>query len=135
MRGVRARLGAAEQKALVAQQDLTSQKGESAALMGEIDSISKAFEEVNEQNTRLMEQLAAKEESSSRIMQERRKEVLTATLMRQEKERLEEQLAKSKELLDSKEQYRGALEQEVKGLKDSLGKREEERSKCAGIPT
>jgi len=76
-----------------------------------------------------MEQLAAKEESASKLMQERRKELLAMQLIREEKSKLDDLLAKAKEVNEGATAYRTALEQEAKSLKEMASKRDEERAK------
>ena len=65
------RLGSAEQRALQAQQGLSSAKGECAALQAEVGAISEAFEEVQNQNERLLEDVQQKDEAATKLMTER----------------------------------------------------------------
>lgn len=113
------RLGSAEQKALQAQQDLETQKGESAALMGEMEAISQAFEEQAEQNSRLMRQLSSKEDASSRLMVLRQKEAHITELLKKENEGYREQLAAAAKLNERAAEMRVSLEQQVKLMQAS----------------
>jgi E3 ubiquitin-protein ligase BRE1 len=63
-------------------ESLDSQKQESEMLLGEIDNISKAFEDLQSQNSRLMKQLGEKEDSTTQIVAEVNYELHLLLLLR-----------------------------------------------------
>lgn len=108
------RLGAAEQRSVVAQQDLEMQNSECAALMSEMSAIQQAFEETVEQNTRMMQDLAAKEEATARLMLMRQKEANVLEVYKQENEANAERLAIAQKLNDRLNDLRATYEQQMR---------------------
>jgi len=69
-------------------------------MLEEMSAISKSFEELQEQNARLLLQLSEKEDSSTKLLSERIKSGQVQHLLRQETKALEQQLESAKEKAD-----------------------------------
>jgi len=120
------RLGSAEQRALQAQQGLSSVKGECAALQAEVGAISEAFEEVQNQNVRLLEDVQQKDEAATKLMTERLRSDHEAGLLKAERKLLEEKASVAEKLRTSLDELQKSLDEQSKLARDALGKKDEE---------
>ena len=77
---------------------------EEEALLSEMDVTGQAFEDMQEQNSRLMQQLREKDDANFKLMSERIKSNQIYKLLREEKEELADQV------LTYKTQVRGTVE-------------------------
>lgn len=75
------------------QKNLTTQKQREDVLLNEMDATGQAFEDMQEQNTRLLQQLREKDDANFRLMSERIKGNQVQKLLREEKDLLVEQVA------------------------------------------
>jgi len=107
---------------------LESEKQAGAELLGEIDTISQAFEDMQEQNTRLLHQLSEKDDSNTKLISHRIKSEQIQALTQQEKKALSQQLEITKSQLGiAKEQIEKEKEQR-KLLEETLSKASEQLS-------
>ncbi|XP_069135020.1 E3 ubiquitin-protein ligase Bre1-like [Argopecten irradians] len=74
------------------QKNLTSQKQKEEALLDEMEVTGQAFEDMQEQNTRLLQQLKEKDDANFKLMSERIKSNQIQKLLREEKEVLADQV-------------------------------------------
>lgn len=120
------RLGSAEQTALQATQELSSLRGETKALMEEIESISASFDEVQDQNSRLMKTVALKEEAATKLMAERHRSEERAKLLEAEKATYVEKATAAAQLAQRQSDLSGSLEHNLKLSQEALAKKEVE---------
>ncbi|XP_060571175.1 E3 ubiquitin-protein ligase Bre1-like [Ruditapes philippinarum] len=75
------------------QKNLATQKQREDVLLNEMDATGQAFEDMQEQNTRLLQQLREKDDANFKLMSERIKANQIQKLLREEKEVLAEQVS------------------------------------------
>lgn len=75
------------------QKNLATQKQKEDVLLNEMDATGQAFEDMQEQNTRLLQQLREKDDANFKLMSERIKANQIQKLLREEKEVLAEQVS------------------------------------------
>ncbi|XP_052802588.1 E3 ubiquitin-protein ligase BRE1B-like isoform X2 [Mya arenaria] len=75
------------------QKNLATQKQREDVLLSEMDATGQAFEDMQEQNTRLLQQLREKDDANFKLMSERIKGNQIQKLLREEKEVLGEQVS------------------------------------------
>ena len=105
---------------------MSSLRGETKALMDEIESISASFDEVQEQNSRLMKTVALKEEAATKLMAERHRSELSAKLLESEKAAYVEKAAAAAGVVQRQGELRASLEQSLKLSQEALAKKEVE---------
>lgn len=74
------------------QKNLAAQKQEEEALLNEMEVTGQAFEDMQEQNLRLIQQLREKDDANFKLMSERIKSNQIHKLLKEEKEMLHEQV-------------------------------------------
>jgi len=74
------------------QKTLSAQKQEEEALLNEMEVTGQAFEDMQEQNLRLIQQLREKDDANFKLMSERIKSNQIHKLLKEEKEMLTEQV-------------------------------------------
>ena len=87
---------------------------------------AQACEEQQDQNSRLMSQLAQKEEARSQLMLVRQKEAHVTDVLKKEAAQYKEQLAALTKLNERQSEMCGALETQLKTAQEAMAKREEE---------
>jgi E3 ubiquitin-protein ligase BRE1 len=81
-----------EDMVLQMQKNLSAQKQEEEALLNEMEVTGQAFEDMQEQNLRLIQQLREKDDANFKLMSERIKSNQIHKLLKEEKEQLTEQV-------------------------------------------
>ncbi|XP_073402390.1 E3 ubiquitin-protein ligase BRE1B [Dendrobates tinctorius] len=108
------------------QRKLSATKQEEEALLSEMDVTGQAFEDMQEQNIRLMQQLREKDDANFKLMSERIKSNQIHKLLREEKEELAEQVQGLKTQVDSQLLQVQKLEERERVLHTSLAAIEKE---------
>ncbi|XP_069591349.1 E3 ubiquitin-protein ligase BRE1B isoform X2 [Ranitomeya imitator] len=108
------------------QRKLSATKQEEEALLSEMDVTGQAFEDMQEQNIRLMHQLREKDDANFKLMSERIKSNQIHKLLREEKEELAEQVQGLKTQVDSQLLQVQKLEERERVLHTSLAAIEKE---------
>ena len=78
------------------QKQVAAQKQEEEALLNEMEVTGQAFEDMQEQNSRLIQQLREKDDANFKLMSERIKAQQVHKLQREEKDMLVEQVGLKK---------------------------------------
>ncbi|XP_014818172.1 PREDICTED: E3 ubiquitin-protein ligase BRE1B-like [Calidris pugnax] len=99
---------------------------EEEALLSEMDVTGQAFEDMQEQNLRLLQQLREKDDANFKLMSERIKANQIHKLLREEKDELAEQVLALKAQVDAQLLVVQKLEEKERGLQSSLGAVEKE---------
>ncbi|XP_042898593.1 E3 ubiquitin-protein ligase Bre1 isoform X4 [Parasteatoda tepidariorum] len=110
------------------QKTLASQKQEEEALLNEMDITGQAFEDMQEQNLRLMQQLREKDDANFKLMSERIKSNQIHKLLREEKSVLMEQVITLKNQVDAQNQVVRKLEEKERLLQTNVATVEKELS-------
>uniref|UniRef100_A0A8C8EK75 E3 ubiquitin protein ligase n=1 Tax=Oncorhynchus tshawytscha TaxID=74940 RepID=A0A8C8EK75_ONCTS len=112
------------------QKKLTATKQEEEALLSEMDVTGQAFEDMQEQNSRLMQQLREKDDANFKLMSERIKSNQIYKLLREEKEELADQVLTFKTQVEAQllvvqklEEKEGILQSSLATLEKELGVR------------
>ncbi|KAM6951141.1 E3 ubiquitin-protein ligase BRE1B [Aplochiton taeniatus] len=108
------------------QKKLTATKQEEEALLSEMDVTGQAFEDMQEQNSRLMQQLREKDDANFKLMSERIKSNQIYKLLREEKEELADQVLTFKTQVDAQLLVVQKLEEKEGVLQSSLAALEKE---------
>ncbi|XP_018092201.1 E3 ubiquitin-protein ligase BRE1B isoform X2 [Xenopus laevis] len=108
------------------QRKLTGTKQEEEALLSEMDVTGQAFEDMQEQNIRLMQQLREKDDANFKLMSERIKSNQIHKLLREEKEELAEQVQGLKTQVDAQLSQVQKLEERERLLHTSMTSIEKE---------
>ncbi|XP_063287020.1 E3 ubiquitin-protein ligase BRE1B isoform X2 [Pelobates fuscus] len=108
------------------QRKLSATKQEEEALLSEMDVTGQAFEDMQEQNIRLMQQLREKDDANFKLMSERIKSNQIHKLLREEKEELAEQVQGLKTQVDAQLLQVQKLEERERILHTSLSSIEKE---------
>ncbi|XP_072406324.1 E3 ubiquitin-protein ligase BRE1A-like [Chiloscyllium punctatum] len=103
-------------------------KQEEEALLSEMDVTGQAFEDMQEQNIRLMQQLREKDDANFKLMSERIKSNQIHKLLKEEKEELGDQLLTLKTQVDAQLQVVKKLEEKEQLLQTNLTAMEKELS-------
>ncbi|XP_031442993.1 E3 ubiquitin-protein ligase BRE1A isoform X3 [Clupea harengus] len=99
------------------------------ALLSEMDVTGQAFEDMQEQNIRLMQQLREKDDANFKLMSERIKSNQIHKLLKEEKEELADQLLTLKtQVVDAQLQVVRKLEEKERLLQGTIGTAERELS-------
>lgn len=93
---------------------------EEEALLSEMDVTGQAFEDMQEQNGRLLQQLREKDDANFKLMSERIKANQIHKLLREEKDELGEQVLGLKSQVWPPRSYRVVLERQVLPSPESL---------------
>uniref|UniRef100_A0AAY4ASC2 E3 ubiquitin protein ligase n=1 Tax=Denticeps clupeoides TaxID=299321 RepID=A0AAY4ASC2_9TELE len=108
------------------QKKLAATKQEEEALLSEMDVTGQAFEDMQEQNSRLMQQLREKDDANFKLMSERIKSNQIYKLLREEKEELADQVLTFKTQVDAQLLVVQKLEEKEGILQSSLATLEKE---------
>ncbi|XP_075698401.1 E3 ubiquitin-protein ligase BRE1A isoform X2 [Rhinoderma darwinii] len=120
------RMRAAEEQTEVLQKRLSTAKQEEDALLSEMDVTGQAFEDMQEQNIRLMQQLREKDDANFKLMSERIKSNQIHKLLKEEKEELADQLLTLRTQVDAQLQVLRKLEEKEHVLQSSISTGEKE---------
>lgn len=107
---------------------LTAQKQEEEALLSEMEVTGQAFEDMQEQNLRLIQQLREKDDANFKLMSERIKSNQIHKLLQEEKAMLSEQGATLQAQVEAQNQVVRKLEEKERLLQNSLSTLEKELS-------
>ncbi|OXB63757.1 hypothetical protein ASZ78_005211 [Callipepla squamata] len=113
------KIRAVEEQIEYLQKKLAMAKQEEEALLSEMDVTGQAFEDMQEQNIRLMQQLREKDDANFKLMSERIKSNQIHKLLKEEKEELADQV-------DAQLQVVRKLEEKEHLLQSSIGTGEKE---------
>ncbi|XP_063046757.1 E3 ubiquitin-protein ligase BRE1A isoform X2 [Engraulis encrasicolus] len=105
---------------------LSLAKQEEDALLSEMDVTGQAFEDMQEQNIRLMQQLREKDDANFKLMSERIKSNQIHKLLKEEKEELADQLLTLKTQVDAQLQVVRKLEEKERLLQGTISTAERE---------
>ncbi|KAK0139810.1 E3 ubiquitin-protein ligase BRE1A [Merluccius polli] len=105
---------------------LSIAKQEEDALLSEMDVTGQAFEDMQEQNIRLMQQLREKDDANFKLMSERIKSNQIHKLLKEEKEELADQLHTLKTQVDAQLQVVRKLEEKERLLQGTISTAERE---------
>ncbi|XP_059372376.1 E3 ubiquitin-protein ligase BRE1A isoform X2 [Carassius carassius] len=105
---------------------LSLAKQEEDALLSEMDVTGQAFEDMQEQNIRLMQQLREKDDANFKLMSERIKSNQIHKLLKEEKEELADQLLTLKTQVDAQLQVVRKLEEKERLLQGTINAAERE---------
>nr|XP_033775402.1 E3 ubiquitin-protein ligase BRE1A [Geotrypetes seraphini] len=108
------------------QKKLAMAKQEEEALLSEMDVTGQAFEDMQEQNIRLMQQLREKDDANFKLMSERIKSNQIHKLLKEEKEELAEQVLTLKTQVDAQLQVVRKLEEKEHLLQNNISTGEKE---------
>jgi E3 ubiquitin-protein ligase BRE1 len=106
--------------------NLNNKKHEESALLNDMEITGQAFEDMQEQNIRLMQQLREKDDANFKLMSERIKLETTQKSLKEEKESLIEQVATFQEQLDAQMNVTKKLEEQVIHFQHSILQLEKE---------
>uniref|UniRef100_A0A671F454 E3 ubiquitin protein ligase n=1 Tax=Rhinolophus ferrumequinum TaxID=59479 RepID=A0A671F454_RHIFE len=120
------RIRQAEEQIEHLQRKLGATKQEEEALLSEMDVTGQAFEDMQEQNGRLLQQLREKDDANFKLMSERIKANQIHKLLREEKDELGEQVLGLKAQVDAQLLTVQKLEEKERALQGSLGGVEKE---------
>uniref|UniRef100_A0A2I2Z9B2 E3 ubiquitin protein ligase n=1 Tax=Gorilla gorilla gorilla TaxID=9595 RepID=A0A2I2Z9B2_GORGO len=120
------RIRQAEEQIEHLQRKLGATKQEEEALLSEMDVTGQAFEDMQEQNGRLLQQLREKDDANFKLMSERIKANQIHKLLREEKDELGEQVLGLKSQVDAQLLTVQKLEEKERALQGSLGGVEKE---------
>ncbi|XP_043835802.1 E3 ubiquitin-protein ligase BRE1B [Dromiciops gliroides] len=120
------RIRLAEEQIEHLQRKLGATKQEEEALLSEMDVTGQAFEDMQEQNGRLIQQLREKDDANFKLMSERIKSNQIHKLLREEKDELGEQVLGLKSQVDAQLLVVQKLEEKERVLQGSLGSVEKE---------
>lgn len=102
------------------QKNLSSQKQREEALLNDLDVTGQAFEDMQEQNTRLLQQLREKDDANFKLMSERIKSNQIQKLLREDKDVLQEQVATLQTQVEAQNLVVRSLEEKERVLHNSL---------------
>ncbi|NXA68470.1 BRE1A ligase, partial [Mohoua ochrocephala] len=121
------KIRAVEEQIEYLQKKLAMAKQEEEALLSEMDVTGQAFEDMQEQNIRLMQQLREKDDANFKLMSERIKSNQIHKLLKEEKEELADQVLTLKtQVVDAQLQVVRKLEEKEHLLQSSIGTGEKE---------
>ncbi|KAK0057272.1 E3 ubiquitin-protein ligase Bre1 [Biomphalaria pfeifferi] len=117
-----------EETIIELQKNLANQKQREEALLNDLDVTGQAFEDMQEQNTRLLQQLREKDDANFKLMSERIKSNQIQKLLREEKDVLTEQVATLQTQVEAQNLVVRSLEEKERLLQNSLAAVEKEQS-------
>jgi len=115
-----------EESTLELQNKLTAQKQEEEALLNEMEVTGQAYEDMQEQNIRLVQHLKEKDDANFKLMSERIKSNQIHKLLREEKEVLAEQVTTLMAQVNAQNQVVRKLEEKERILQNNLATVEKE---------
>uniref|UniRef100_A0A673WCU8 E3 ubiquitin protein ligase n=1 Tax=Salmo trutta TaxID=8032 RepID=A0A673WCU8_SALTR len=115
-----------EEQINILNKKLSLAKQEEDALLSEMDVTGQAFEDMQEQNIRLMQQLREKDDANFKLMSERIKSNQIHKLLKEEKEELADQLLTLKTQVDAQLQVVRKLEEKERLLQGTISTAERE---------
>ncbi|XP_070571727.1 E3 ubiquitin-protein ligase BRE1A-like [Ptychodera flava] len=110
------------------QKKLTATKQEEEALLSDMDVTGQAFEDMQEQNARLLQQLREKDDAYFKLMSERIKSNQIHKLLREEKDVLADQVATLQTQVEAQNQVVRKLEEKERVLQNNVSTMEKELS-------
>ncbi|KAK6968359.1 E3 ubiquitin-protein ligase Bre1 [Biomphalaria glabrata] len=117
-----------EETIIELQKNLANQKQREEALLNDLDVTGQAFEDMQEQNTRLLQQLREKDDANFKLMSERIKSNQIQKLLREEKDVLTEQVATLQTQVEAQNLVVRSLEEKERLLQNSLAAVEKEQA-------
>ncbi|KAM6471032.1 E3 ubiquitin-protein ligase BRE1A [Liasis olivaceus] len=120
------KIRAVEEQIEYLQKKLAMAKQEEEALLSEMDVTGQAFEDMQEQNIRLMQQLREKDDANFKLMSERIKSNQIHKLLKEEKEELADQVLTLKTQVDAQLQVVRKLEEKEHLLQSNISTGEKE---------
>ncbi|XP_046446401.1 E3 ubiquitin-protein ligase Bre1-like isoform X3 [Daphnia pulex] len=102
------------------QKQVAAQKQEEEALLNEMEVTGQAFEDMQEQNSRLIQQLREKDDANFKLMSERIKAQQVHKLQREEKDMLVEQVSTLNMQVEAQNQVVRRLEEKERLLQSSI---------------
>lgn len=108
------------------QKQVAAQKQEEEALLNEMEVTGQAFEDMQEQNSRLIQQLREKDDANFKLMSERIKAQQVHKLQREEKDMLVEQVSTLNMQVEAQNQVVRRLEEKERLLQSSIACAEKE---------
>jgi E3 ubiquitin-protein ligase BRE1 len=102
------------------QRQVTAQKQEEDALISEMEVTGQAFEDMQEQNSRLIQQLREKDDANFKLMSDRIKSNQLQKLAREEKELLQEQIQTLSKHIEAQNQVVRKLEEKERLLLSNI---------------
>ncbi|XP_077201453.1 E3 ubiquitin-protein ligase BRE1A isoform X2 [Paroedura picta] len=120
------KIRAVEEQIEYLQKKLAMAKQEEEALLSEMDVTGQAFEDMQEQNIRLMQQLREKDDANFKLMSERIKSNQIHKLLKEEKEELADQVLTLKTQVEAQLQVVRKLEEKEHLLQSNIGTGEKE---------
>ncbi|XP_059165912.1 E3 ubiquitin-protein ligase Bre1-like isoform X2 [Physella acuta] len=117
-----------EETILELQKSLANQKQREEALLNDLDVTGQAFEDMQEQNTRLLQQLREKDDANFKLMSERIKSNQIQKLLREEKDVLTEQVVTLQSQVEAQNLVVRSLEEKERLLQNSLSTVEKEQA-------
>ncbi|XP_011631446.1 E3 ubiquitin-protein ligase Bre1 isoform X2 [Pogonomyrmex barbatus] len=115
-----------EEQAYTLQRQVACQKQEEEALLNEMEVTGQAFEDMQEQNSRLIQQLREKDDANFKLMTERIKSNQLHKLAREEKDVLKEQVSTLTTQVEAANVVVRKLEEKERLLQNSLATVEKE---------
>ncbi|XP_076292245.1 E3 ubiquitin-protein ligase Bre1 isoform X2 [Lasioglossum baleicum] len=115
-----------EEQAYTLQRQVASQKQEEEALLNEMEVTGQAFEDMQDQNSRLIQQLREKDDANFKLMTERIKSNQLHKLAREEKDVLKEQVSTLTTQVEAANVVVRKLEEKERLLQNSLATVEKE---------
>ncbi|KAK0086594.1 hypothetical protein PV325_002903 [Microctonus aethiopoides] len=115
-----------EEQTYTLQRQVASQKQEEEALLNEMEVTGQAFEDMQEQNSRLIQQLREKDDANFKLMTERIKSNQLHKLAREEKDVLKEQVSTLTTQVEAANVVVRKLEEKERLLQNSLATVEKE---------
>lgn len=120
------RIKSLEEQVHSLQRQVTAQKQEEEALISEMEVTGQAFEDMQEQNSRLIQQLREKDDANFKLMSDRIKSNQLQKLAREERELLQEQVNTLSKQVDAQNQVVRKLEEKERLLLNSIASMEKE---------
>ncbi|XP_071848994.1 E3 ubiquitin-protein ligase BRE1B-like [Apostichopus japonicus] len=120
------KIRALEEAVLQLQKKLGEKKQEEEALLAEMEVTGQAFEDMQEQNTRLLQQLREKDEANFKLMAERIKSNQIHKLLQEEKNMMADQVATLQTQVDAQNQVVRKLEEKERILQTSIATMEKD---------
>ncbi|CAB3373401.1 Hypothetical predicted protein [Cloeon dipterum] len=108
------------------QKQVASHKQEEEALLNEMEVTGQAYEDMQEQNSRLIQQLREKDDANFKLMSERIKSNQLHKLAREEKQVLNDQVATLSNHVEAQTQVLRKLEEKERFMQNSLATAEKE---------
>ncbi|KPM08870.1 C3H4 ring finger protein [Sarcoptes scabiei] len=102
------------------QKNVTIHKQQEEALLNEMEVTGQAFEDMQEQNCRLIQQLREKDDANFKLMSERIKSNQIHKLLKEEKEILAEQIVAQQNQIESQNQVVRKLEEKERILQNTI---------------